>query len=490
MKTFLPLILFVPLLAGAQVSDLLDLSRRQIFLDDALVAESRNAEKIYHQARTMPERVIACDTAVETQRRWIDIPSVVRDEKTGKFRMWYTAMVNRLAGELPKRTYSLVTMYAESRDGLKWTKPELGLVEAAGDNAANNILSAAWLRVVLPDPGGGGFVALEARPYTWYQLDGAGRIAGTNVLGDMINNDTIPNLKETRARVAKFISDEARAGWDPVTRSFLASIKTGAVVKASVAPDRYRRAVAFASSPDGTDWKFNGCIVTGDADDDAFLKNQTYVDGTKPAWAELDNMPVFRYGNVIIGLMTLMYLYNGNEGGLNSEVFLAWSDDGITWRRTHPREAFVAAPATAPNFGFFKAGVTPPVRVGDELWFYHGWGGRANNGDNKVADPAGKGIGLSKLRLDGFASLRAGEKEAVVETKRFAITDRPLRVNGDFSKGICTVELVGDDATVASKPLTSDGVALPIQWDGPLPKGDGFLRFRFSQGDLYSFFLE
>ncbi|MSU25092.1 MAG: hypothetical protein EXS32_14890 [Opitutus sp.] len=55
----------------------------------------------------------------------------------GKFRMWYRAMSDsRLAGN---RALSARLAYAESNDGLRWTKPELGLTEFNG-NKRNNLL--------------------------------------------------------------------------------------------------------------------------------------------------------------------------------------------------------------------------------------------------------------------------------------------------------------------------------------------------------------
>jgi len=60
--------------------------------------------------------------------------SVIREN--GKFRMWYAA-----AAEKPKDTNEprWRGAYAESEDGLNWTKPDLGLVEYNG-NMANNLV--------------------------------------------------------------------------------------------------------------------------------------------------------------------------------------------------------------------------------------------------------------------------------------------------------------------------------------------------------------
>jgi len=65
--------------------------------------------------------------------------SVLRDHETGKFRMWYVAVSKeerKNEREAPSKPWRVA--YAESADGINWTKPDLGLVEAFG-NKNNNL---------------------------------------------------------------------------------------------------------------------------------------------------------------------------------------------------------------------------------------------------------------------------------------------------------------------------------------------------------------
>ena len=66
--------------------------------------------------------------------------SVIRDRDTGKFRMWYVAVskAERQDRTLPRSAPWRVA-YAESDDGITWTKPNLGLVEVGG-NSNNNLV--------------------------------------------------------------------------------------------------------------------------------------------------------------------------------------------------------------------------------------------------------------------------------------------------------------------------------------------------------------
>jgi len=65
--------------------------------------------------------------------------SVIRDHETGKFRAWYVAVSKEeRAREREERSKPWRVGYAESEDGIHWTKPNLGLVAAFG-NKNNNL---------------------------------------------------------------------------------------------------------------------------------------------------------------------------------------------------------------------------------------------------------------------------------------------------------------------------------------------------------------
>lgn len=66
--------------------------------------------------------------------------SVIRDRETRKFRMWYVAVSGEeRKAETVARSKPWRVAYAESDDGILWTKPNLGLVEVGG-NTNNNLV--------------------------------------------------------------------------------------------------------------------------------------------------------------------------------------------------------------------------------------------------------------------------------------------------------------------------------------------------------------
>ncbi len=109
--------------------------RRELFLDDFLIEEmTGDARRVFHQP--VPREIV-----MTFDRPWegnsIGMMRIFRDED--RYRMYYragryTVENGKLKTLLPDRT-----AYAESRDGIHWTRPDLGLVEFQGTHE-NNLL--------------------------------------------------------------------------------------------------------------------------------------------------------------------------------------------------------------------------------------------------------------------------------------------------------------------------------------------------------------
>ena len=92
---------------------------RQLFVDDFLVEHS-TLQRTFHRPRVHPASpVLVPETEVERNRGVMPaaaMPSVVYDPADRRYKMWY------LAG------YDDGFAYAESADGLAWTRPALDVV--------------------------------------------------------------------------------------------------------------------------------------------------------------------------------------------------------------------------------------------------------------------------------------------------------------------------------------------------------------------------
>ena len=137
---------------------------RQLFVDDYVIGEMRGVRQVLNPAKKHPDNpLIVADRPCEGEAVYIR-GSVLYDETDGLFRMWYCGIAfNWRPG-----------LYATSKDGIHWEKPELGLVghkeysidpvsrravlvKRAKRSKANNIVTETAMRAVLynetdPDP--------------------------------------------------------------------------------------------------------------------------------------------------------------------------------------------------------------------------------------------------------------------------------------------------------------------------------------------------
>ena len=114
-------------------------SRRVLFVDDYLIDSLTNARlELKHP---QPQEVVfACDQPWEGNTC---IYFRVLDDG-GKFRMWYQGAHWQFDPADPKPTHPYHVCYAESEDGIHWTKPNLGLIEVDGSTQNNIVLTGIY----------------------------------------------------------------------------------------------------------------------------------------------------------------------------------------------------------------------------------------------------------------------------------------------------------------------------------------------------------
>src|SRR5262245_4010473 len=114
-------------------------SRRELFVDDFLIDSLTNARlELKHP---QPQEVVfVCDRPWEGNT--CIYFRVMADG--GKFRMWYQGAHWKFDPADPKPTHPYHVCYAESEDGIHWTKPDLGLVEVDGSTQNNIVLTGIY----------------------------------------------------------------------------------------------------------------------------------------------------------------------------------------------------------------------------------------------------------------------------------------------------------------------------------------------------------
>lgn len=123
--TILLILAAIPSLPGQAVLDVG--SERQLFLDDFWFDSRQGIRLIRHPPQP---REVSLDCVEPWEGKELHYSSVVRDR--GLYRMWY-----RVAEKEPP--YPVWTCYAESRDGIIWTRRNLGVHSRKG-STRNNII--------------------------------------------------------------------------------------------------------------------------------------------------------------------------------------------------------------------------------------------------------------------------------------------------------------------------------------------------------------
>lgn len=125
-------------------------SDRQLFIDDYLINKlTGGANKLLHHPRPM-------EVAITHEEPWegsgSSFHSVFKDGD--KYKMYYSAWdFTIVEGKVTDDSHPYKLCYAESDDGIHWTKPNLGLVEFNGSKNNNIVMISGKLGDVYPDLG-------------------------------------------------------------------------------------------------------------------------------------------------------------------------------------------------------------------------------------------------------------------------------------------------------------------------------------------------
>lgn len=217
----------------------------------------------------------------------------------------------------------------------------------------------------------------------------------------------------------------------------------------------------------------------------------------------------FKIGATWFGTMGLLR-YVDNE----MDVRLIYSHDGIDWHDTDNARPFLAPRGGDHWDRHMVSIVSPPVRVGDQWYFYHGgswahhdywWAGPKPLDHIEASDPASQvrfGMGVAALRFEGVASLDAvAPRPGQVVTRPLEFDGTALSINARVRSGgsirTAVLDVLGqplpgfgwDD----SVPFTGDDVRHPVRWTGgsTIPATPGFrkLAFRLDNAEIFGFVI-
>jgi hypothetical protein len=410
--------------------------------------------------------------------------TVERNERENKFQMWYMAWREAGVG------------YAESTDGIHWTKPLIGI-----DGKSNIVHSSQGFSCSI-DPtlpwghpekykGAGDFKEENSQVGICYSPDG-------------IHWSDYNDGKHVSYRAA---DTHNQILWDPIKQNYRLLTRTD--LDGSGGADEWRSARIMVhdggndlmNSP--TAWK---TISDKIAVDDPSKEMNEHGNPR----LQFNGMTNWIYEGVYFGLMDVYTMdRSGFFEGFDYETrhdhdfmdfYIGTSRDGNTYDKSWIYARKPIVPRGEPG-SFDKDGVKPPSQIvtyNVEHWIYYGGMDERHYSIGRHLN-----IGLAKLRLDGFICLEAKDQWGYVTTKPFKLEGDTLEVNIDASEGEFLVEVLDTN----DQPYNEydkdhsqiwqgvDQIRFMNQWkdDVNLSRLKGKivkLRFHLRNAQLYSFTIK
>ncbi len=378
------------------------------------------------------------------------------------YRMYYRGKADRNGVEL--------TCYAESKDGIRWTKPNLGLFEFNGSKE-NNIV---WQKGF----GSHNFTPFrDAKPGVeknerYKAFGGAPR--GTRGLMAFTSADGIHwrLLAEKPVLTDGKFDSQNLAFWDTNRKQYVAYFRISS---------KGVRAIAYATSNDFIHWSETKPIDLGDAPPEHFYTNATTTYFRAPHY-------YFSFPKRFA--RSRKKLPEHKELGISEAVFLS-SRDGVNFDRTF-MEALIRPGRSKQNWGDRSTMVAWGIlqTASDEMSIYYSQGYRYPTHHLE------RGV----FRLDGIASAHADYKGGELITKPFQFSGNKLVLNYSTSaSGSVRVEIQNTDGKPIpgftlkdSKELYGDEIAETYSWKSgsdvsKLVGKTVRLRFVLKDCDVYSY---
>jgi hypothetical protein len=469
---------------GALVSDI-DTSYWQLFLDDFVVARGTGLDRVVHQPRALG-LVIPADKPWETFGCY---PQYVGRRQDGTFFAFYHAFwwdtTPQFKVEHDRAHDFKDTMaYATSKDGIHWEKPNLKLVEAPagidwqkfppfpspkGTSKDNNLIvfsgnPLAQSGFSIWDLGAHGNMSDPAKRFAIFYQD---RGYFASELPDFLND---AKWAEKLVPCGGRFSPRAKGlhFWDNLHDEWVT------IVQNAVPHWLPSREVARFASKDLNGWR-SEIVLTPDSNDP---HKPGYFD-------EPMSMLPFCAEGVVLGMLSWFhsdrtnpdggpvlqksaehpYIWPWARKGVNEMRIAISRDGGRTWDRTSSREAWIPHGKKEDDNDRLVIGPCPPIRVGEEDWFYidviDGNHLVIRNSPDQMpyySDRVVKHqIALYTQKRNRYVSLRAGNQKTVLITKPLTLSGTVLQLNVDASRGQVRVGIASAEpvATLGGSTLST-----------------------------------
>ena len=475
--------------------------RKQLFIDELFFAEREGIDLKMGVPVQYPEPVLVPDRAWE--ERGIGAYNTVWRETDGQWRIWYDAtMETGLPMEGARRLG-----YAESKDGLNWEKPELGLVEFRGTRA-NNIVAPLTEEQSMQ----GATVFRDERADTeeryklWTKFQPTNQECEAGVepgLWAMYSPDGLrwnyypdqPNPPQTMCDTQNMFF------WDDRLELYVGYTRvreTQYLSEAAEGQGSYR-CVGRITSPDFRHWSEQKIVFEADGED-LNIPVPFQRDDPRPNIDFYTSCATKYYSaqDVYFMLPAAYYHWGRDDFPGTMDVQLLSSRDGIEWRRQGDRKAFLRqGPDEGARSGMLFANPWF-IPVDDELWLYYSATARKHGSSVDRRRERQSGIFRASLRLDGFVAAETGYGGGSFTTPLLKFTGERFKVNFDGGAGGWLRVEVLDEAgqpvpgyrREETQVVMGNGTQKEVRWQAPLGDLAGKpvrLRFEMRDARLYAF---
>ena len=419
----------------------------QLFLDvDAVVASRQGVHPVLHSPKRFAGNpILRGGNGRET--RGVTGVNVLYDPASGWLYMYYQA------SSLPGKDGKVANYFgrAQSRDGIHWERPALGLVDLPEVGKQNNYLNhrSGWVDID-PHP-----ASPDRRFVMIYEddLPGGKRSKYSAVSPDGLHWTKVVQLGDLRKTSQRTTpTSSARyiyvcQNWvdDPTLRRYRGVWRTESNDLEHWTGARWalpRHAASY--DPNLEDYGMSARLVA---------ENQYHGYSLGYAWT-FHTDPNGRK------------LSNGVRAAGTTDVVLVVSRDTIHWDRVGWPQAFL--PLGGP--GTWDRGMvylSASVEVEDRLLFYY-TGYHITHDEVPEGRPA---IGVATLRRGGFVSMEPDGDEGTLTTKPFLVSGPKLVVNAQASGGPITVEVLDEGGKAVPgfrssvcNPLSQDDLQQTVSW--------------------------
>jgi hypothetical protein len=472
---FLSLILFTPSFLFSQNASPIELgSKLELFVDNFLIDSLDGASLVMHHPRDEGE---VLKFYYPWEGAFCGYATVIKDGDL--YRLYYRGLPKAGKDGSPNET----TCYAESKDGVHWEKPELGIYEIMGRRDNNVILANAAPATHNFSP----FLDVNPNADPKYRFKALGGTRDTGLFAFMSEDGVHwKKLREESVFKDGIFDSQNVAFWSEAEQRYICYFRTWS-------KDGYNgwRSVSRATSPDFINWSAAEAMTFGDTQREHLYTNQTH--------------PYFRAPHLYVAIAArfmpnrqVLTDAQAENLGVNPKYFKDCSDAVLMTSRG----------GTVYDRTFMEGFITPDIGM-------QNWVSRTNYPALNVVQtgPTEMSVYVNQnyaqptaclhrysMRLDGFASLHAPYSGGEMITKPLTFNGENLFLNyATSAAGEIRIEIQDESGVPIpgftfdeAQPVIGNEIERAYSWNGEKKLSDlagASIRLRFVLKDAHVYSL-